>query len=734
MKRFSLALALCSGLSLHAAGTAVWEMHRYEDFVKGRFTGLSLLRDGRVQLAPQLTEIFSAGQPYIWSVARAADGTVYAGTGHAGKIYKIAPGGAAELLWTAPEPEVFALALDRAGILYAATSPEGKVYRVSAAQSADFFRPPEGRYLWALAVGPDGALYAATGDPGRIYRIAGGQGELFYDTGQTHVTSLAFDAKGRLLAGTEPNGLLFRIDAKDRGFVLYDANFAEIRALVPAPDGSVYLTAMGGAVARQQAAAQAGQPQPGAAGPAVTTSITVTAEAQTGPAIQTQPQPAQQQTPPTAVPQVFDMTGLDRSALLRIRPDHTVETLWESKEENAYDLALPGEGRVVFATDTNGRIYELGPSRKTTLLVETRETEALRLLSGGDGDLLAATGNLGKLFRIARDLAPTGSYQSPVHDAGAVARWGRIDWRAEGGALKVSTRSGNALRPDRTWSDWSPAMNAPGGIASPNARYIQWKAEFTGKAVLDGLTVSYLPQNSPPVLKDISVIPYAAAAPAPPPKTAVSPQSAATFSVTVTDTGDSASSTSGGTPTQTVARVSVPQLSINWQAEDPDGDKLVFTLESRGVGEKEWKKLKHGFSETHHSVDAHAFADGRYLFRVTASDREANAPDDAREDVLISAPILIDHTPPAVRLSPARVQGQTVEIGVEATDAASPLRRAEYSVNAGPWVPLRAADGVTDSQREEFAVRLEAVAGERVVVVRAFDAAENAGVAKIVLP
>ena len=33
-----------------------------------------------------------------------------------------------------------------------------------------------------------------------------------------------------------------------------------------------------------------------------------------------------------------ESTGVERSAVYRINADNTVETLWSSKEENAYDL------------------------------------------------------------------------------------------------------------------------------------------------------------------------------------------------------------------------------------------------------------------------------------------------------------------------------------------------------------------------------------------------------------
>src|SRR4029079_4429144 len=124
-------------------------------------------------------------------------------------------------------------------------------------------------------------LYVGTGDQGKIFRVdAPGKGELYYGTGPSHITGLAVDSQGRLLAGTEPNGILYRITAKDKAFVLYDANLPEIRSIVPMPDGTVYAAALGGSVAkRAQSAAQAAQGAAGSA-PVAPTTTTITVEAQ----------------------------------------------------------------------------------------------------------------------------------------------------------------------------------------------------------------------------------------------------------------------------------------------------------------------------------------------------------------------------------------------------------------------------------------------------------------------
>jgi sugar lactone lactonase YvrE len=709
-------------------------MNNYQDFIRGRFQGLSLTRDGRLIVAPKIDTLFSSDQPIVWSLAQSRDGIVYAATGHTGRLYQIEKSGASKLLWTADQPEIFALAIDPGGALYAGTSPDGKVYHIAQGKATEYFSPGA-RYIWSLAIGPDGALYVGTGDQGKIFRVtSAGKGEVYYETGQSHVTSLALDREGRLLAGSEPNGILYRVSAKDKAFVLYDANLPEIRSIVTAPDGTIYAAALGGSVAkRAQSASQATQGATSVTSTPITT-ITVTADAQAGADVKPpQPKPVQPAAAAAPTPQytpVLDLTGVEKSALYRINPDNSVETLWSSKEENVYDLLAP-EGQILFSTDANGRIYRLTPDRKVTLVTQTNESEATRLLGEG-GQTLIATSNLGKIYRLGDKPGSGGTYESPVHDAGGVARWGRLSWRAEGSGLQFRTRSGNSLRPDKTWSDWSDPATAAGSVKSPNARFIQWKADLGANSVLDSVTLAYIPQNMPPVVKSINV--FTVATPASSSKSSAQPSTTSAYTITVTDTGDAGTAPSSGTPTQTLSRASAQQINITWQADDPDGDRLVYALYFRGEEEREWKLLKANLRENTYVIDGDALADGRYFFRVTASDREVNPPASAREAELVSVPVLIDNTHPQVNVSAPRRSGASIELDVEAIDAVSPLRRCEYSVDAGPWVPLEAADGVIDSPRESFRVQLQSVAaGEHVIVIRAIDSAGNAGLAKVVI-
>ncbi len=744
MKRAFLLFCIACPIAL-ASSPSLWEMTSFSDFVKGKFDGVSLGRDGRLSVAPRLDTFFTSEQPVIWSVAAAPDGALYAATGNRGRVYRIEQNGAAKVLWTADRPEVFAVAVDPRGVVYAASSPDGRIYRIQNGTATEFF-DPKAKYIWALALAPDGTLYAGTGDDGRIFRItAAGQGEEYYATGQSNVTGLMLDGQGRLLAGTEPNGILYRITAKGKAFALYDSDLPEIRAVAPNPDGSIYAVALGGSLARKTQAAQTNQNAPQDNTPTVTTSITVTAAA--GGDIKPAPPESakpQQTAPQSETPAVTTATAavavadgmVEKSAIYRINADNTVDTLWSSKEENVYDI-LPGPDGLYFGTDSNGRIYRLTNDRKLTLVAQTNESEATRLLQWR-GSVLAATGNMGKIYRLGAAGAG-GTYESPVFDAGGVAQWGKLHWQGENGAgaVLMRTRSGNSIRPDATWSDWSDSIRDSSGaqITSPNARFLQFEARLTGTgAAIDNVTAAYLPQNNPPVVRSITLLTTVTPVSAAAKNSSTASAATAPYTVTVTDTGDAGPVTSTGTPTQTLSRAASQQLMISWQADDPDSDKLVYELAFRGDGEREWKTLKKDLHDNTYLLDGDALADGRYFFKVTASDREANPLAAAKEAELVSSPVLIDNTPPVVHIQSATRTGAGADISFDAKDSASALKRAEWSIDAGPWTAIGPVTGILDSPSEEFRLHIAAVpAGEHLVVIRVADSGNNTGLAKVLL-
>ena len=431
-----------------------------KDFLKGKMSGVALTWDGLLRTGYRREELASPQQPVVWAAQRGPDGTVFLGTGYRGGVYAVRPNGQMELIWNAAEPAVFALAVDPRGALYVATSPNGKIYKIEGDTATELF-DPKTQYIWSLAIAPDGTLYAGTGPEGKVFSVSpAGQGEVYYSSGQAHITSLAMDRAGLLLAGSEPNGLLYRITAKDRAFVLHDAALPEIRAIAVAPGGEIYAAAMGGSVAQKQQVPAAGGGALDSTAPTISTTVTVTASSQNpqGEGLQQAvPLPqagaagATTAAPLGATSAIYEMPGVERSAVYRIAPDNTAETLWTSKEENVYDLALDGDS-LLLATDREGRIYRMDRRGRASLLAQTEQGQTTRVLPVESG-FLAATGNEGKLFRFLPNGTAGASYESPVHDAQSVARWGSLTWAdrnmAAGAKIRFLTRAGNSFRPDK---------------------------------------------------------------------------------------------------------------------------------------------------------------------------------------------------------------------------------------------------------------------------------------------
>src|SRR6266566_53421 len=240
----------------------IWETNSRTELLKGDARGVSISDNGMLMLAPGLTEVFNTEQAFIWSSAVDSQGNVYLGTGHDGKIYRVAVDGHGSLLYDAAELDVTALAIGRDGALYAGTSPDGKVYRITPDGHVEVYFDPADKYIWSLAILADGSLAVGTGDNGKLYRVraAGAKPEtsLLINTNQTHVMSLTVTKQGDLIAGTDPGGLVLRISPEGKAFALFDAPLREIHALAPAPDGSIYVLALG-------EAALAGRPQAPAA-------------------------------------------------------------------------------------------------------------------------------------------------------------------------------------------------------------------------------------------------------------------------------------------------------------------------------------------------------------------------------------------------------------------------------------------------------------------------------------
>jgi hypothetical protein len=199
----------------------------------------------------------------------------------------------------------------------------------------------------------------------------------------------------------------------------------------------------------------------------------------------------------------------------------------------------------------------------------------------------------------------------------------------------------------------------------------------------------------------------------------------------------SSGSSEGQVSTRTIAAAPEgkhkPELSLSWRVDNPDGDDLRYRLWYRALGKKLWRPITRDDDEplerTRYTWDTEAVPEGRYQIKLVADDTVANDPAEALADEHVSVPVIVDNHQP--RVSGLKNAGRKVS-GL-ASDSFSAISALEFSVDAGPWMPIFSSDGILDELREEFSFELDSSleSGPHAVAVRAYDRTGNMGTAEL---
>ena len=731
-----VAAALAATAVLSASAPTFWTVSTQADFLKGDVDNLSIDSDGRIFLGPAATQIAETSAPFLWTILAGPDGTLWAGTGNEGQVLKIGRDGKTSSFFDATEMEVHALAPAPNGGLYVGTSPEGRIYQVSADGTSKPFYDPDDKYIWALATAPDGSVYAATGEKGNIYKISpDGKGSLFYKTNTTNVVTLAIDKSGNLLAGTESPGRIFRIGRDGKAFVLLDSPFKEIHAMKIAGDGTIYAAAFSGTPGGEDRSAPTittpSPPEPRAPVPSVSAEITAITVVDASSAA------------PGGSSSSSGRARNAKGAIYRIQPDGLWDTLWEAADDWPFDLLIENNGALLVGTGKEGKMFRLsGDPARATLVARAAARQVTSLIRDASGRIVAATSNPGKVFALASTRANLGTYDSDIRDAGTVATWGAIRWRAAAkpGEVEVFTRSGNTATPDETWSTWSKAYTVDTGekITSPNARYLQWRAVLKAAAgssgpTLTSVTTAYLPRNLRPVVSSITVHPPGTVFQRP---FSTGELEIAGFEDNTSDgrspsqpnTGSS-SSTSPATPALGRKVYQKGLQTFVWKADDDNDDRLQYDVFYRREGETAWKPLKRSLWDAIVVWDTTSVPDGTYYVKVAASDAPSNSPATALVGEFESVSFDIDNTPPNIEIQAATRSGSRVNVKFVVRDEQSAVQRVEYSLDASKWQTAFPVDGIPDSRREDFDVTVEEAAAAQSIIIRVTDTMNNVATA-----
>jgi sugar lactone lactonase YvrE len=705
-----------------ASGTKIWVSDTASDFSAGEARGVAVTMDGMLTLSRESRRVEGVAEAAIYAGARAKDGSIYLATGEAGRVLRVSPKGEISTYATLPEKEVTAVAVGPDGAVYAGTAPGAKIYRIETAGKFSVYFQPKAQYVWAL-VFSGSSLYVGTGLPGEIHRVtSAGHGERVHATPDAHVRALFVDKEGRLWAGTSGRGLVLRLEKSGAVRTLYDSSKTEITAIVAGLDGRVW------------AAAGSADVAPGANEPLSAPSASPTAKA-------TRPAGAREDDDAKDKPEVTVSVSAPRlapskpggkqsgysSEVLLFEEGESPRIVWSSPDELVFALEPGSEkGGVLAATGPNGKLYRIGANRWS--LERTFDEKQVTVLAGD----AVATNSASALYRLT-DGPHEGEYVSAVKDTGRTSRFGAFRWEGDspsGARILFSFRSGESAAPDTTWSPWSsfaPAAQATKVDASPG-RFVQWKAKMSSDGshvpLIRRVEVAYRNRNAVPVIDS-----FLALGPS-----EVFARSASggsnVFETTAPDEKGiftSLEESKADTPPRRLLRKGYRTLT--WKASDPDGDVLAYDLEFRAAGSMRWLPLRKNLKENFYSFDTSALPDGDYVFRLTASDSESN-PEEAKTAERETSPMRIDNTPPVIR----KILSAPGVFEFEAVDAASPIQDAEYSIDAKEWVRVEPKDGLSDSEKESYVIRLDSKLRGGFLLIRVTDASRNTASASFTIP
>jgi hypothetical protein len=572
--------------------------------------------------------------------------------------------------------------------------------------------------VWDLAIGPDGLLYAAVGPNAAVHRIdrKTGRAEKFFEIDENHVVCLAFDEAGNLLLGTEGKGLVVRVTPDGIARALHDCPQGEVRAVLAGGDGVVWTAASATSEAREQSERPDHSDSADGSGP--------------------EPEPEF----------LFEVTAPPpaEAVLFRIDSEGNAIRHWESSEGAIFDLALVPTGDVLAATGEDGAIFKVHADGAATLVLDTEEDHVVAFSSpDADGAYFVATGNPSRLLHVSPNQRKMGSFKSQVLDAGKVSRWGRFEWQGEKGEgrVRLAVRAGNTGEPDGTWSEWTE-----GSALSPResrdlselgrARFLQWRLDLEGDhdetPMVRQVRVSSLENNLPPLVTEVRVVPagnrYYEDVPELRPRPLYQELPGGAKVQYSYEQGQDEE-----LPPAQRAPWTQGLRQVQWEANDPNGDNLIFELSFRREDESRWKVFAEDIEGENFTFNANGVPDGAYRIRVVASDRRFN-PNDAKEAGKETEIFLVDNTAPGFSELVHKREGPKVEITGVLADDMSDVVRLEFSVNGDDWIDEPPADGIFDSLREGIDFKVEAPPGEEhSVILRGTDLAGNLGSARVLI-
>ena len=171
-----------------------WRQEGAAAFSKHHRERVVISDQGHARLGQALLPTGPLAAERVWDLARASDGTVFAATGDAGKVFRQSTkeGAAWTVALAAADTQALALAATPDGKVYVGTGPGGQVIEVTDPRHPASRPDPKVQYIWDLAADAQGNLFAATGPAGQLWkRSRDGKWSLVFDSKAAHLLCVA---------------------------------------------------------------------------------------------------------------------------------------------------------------------------------------------------------------------------------------------------------------------------------------------------------------------------------------------------------------------------------------------------------------------------------------------------------------------------------------------------------------------------------------------------------------
>ncbi|MCC6484891.1 MAG: hypothetical protein IT209_08600 [Armatimonadetes bacterium] len=644
----------------------------------------------------------------------------------------------------------------------------------------------EDPYIWALCQYGDDAFLAATGSKGRVWKINKDLSQPLFSVSGSQATSLTLTSDSRIWAGSSPDGAVWSFEK------------GEARKVATLPTKHIAALALAGSDSVYAAAGDSGKIW------LVTANGTVSLYADTH----------QRNTQTLKAADGVLYAGTSGDAAVWKIADGRAEALLRVNEDYVSSVGVTSGGVVYASTGPRGKVYRIEQGKSALAVVDKLKGSSAPLVVNADqsvtvvddesvyrlfpdntkttqkaddlqdvfalsatsaGDIIGGTTNGSVLWRLSP--ATSASFESAVHDAGRLARWGFVQDVTRGGKTQLEVRCGNTPEPDQTWSAWKAVDNSSSaGISSQ--RYLQYRAKLSdGSARLEQVQISYLPVNQPPTVKltkpvagavisgsqtvswsgsdpDGDKLSYKLFYSADKGKTWKVLDGAVARASSTAQTTETKSEPPSSTQKPAAQKVTLPdraeleamlkdhpeipaELREQILASAPEvREKFSTELEAEkqekaasaaGTAASQEKSEK-STTNTSYTWDTTKFDDGLYLLKIEASDALANGPDALTHTAQIG-PIRVANAKPEIRLFgwAEPEDGGELMVRGHASSKSATIVTVQYRVDEkGDWAVAVPADGMFDGFIEDFRVPLKGIKdGQHTVEAQIKDSAGN---------